>query len=150
MVGLPARGWPVEAWQAHCVPGHPMKYVHTVIALIVVVASSGWSCTRKPREPAVVLAATYDGRIDEYKGGKTLLVAVHTPRARGWPETAAALSKVDRARYDLKLVDAERDKQAVQDLDVRTIPTVIVFRDGREVTRWPNLTSFDDGDDELQ
>ncbi|HEV2293071.1 MAG TPA: hypothetical protein VGR35_04395 [Tepidisphaeraceae bacterium] len=48
-----------------------------------------------------------------------------------WPATADALSKVDSAKYDIKLIDADQNKQAVHDLGVQIIPTVIVYR-GRE------------------
>ena len=119
-----------------------MKYVLIALALVVVVVVV-WIVTRKPRESAVVVTPTYDGSIDQYSGGKTLLVAVHARWASVWPATADALSKVDLAKYDIKLVDADQNKQAVHDLGVKIIPTVIVYRDGKEVTRLPNMMSLD-------
>jgi hypothetical protein len=92
---------------------------------------------------AAAVTSTYDGPIEQYKGGKTLLVAVHARWASVWPMTADALSKVDRGRYDVKLIDADRNKRLVQDLGVKIIPTVIVYRDGREVARLPNMMSLD-------
>jgi hypothetical protein len=115
-----------------------MKYVLIALALIAV-AVIVWFLTRKPRESAVAVTPSYDGPVDQYSGGKTLLVAVHARWASVWPATADALSKVDRAKYDVKLVDADQNK----DLGVRIIPTVIVYRDGKEVTRLPNMMSVD-------
>ena len=106
-------------------------------------AHEGEGKTRKPGESAVAVTPTYDGPIDQYQGGKTLLVAVHARWASVWPATADALSKVDHAKYDVKLIDADENKQAVQDLGVKIIPTVIVFRDGQEITRLPNMMSLD-------
>jgi hypothetical protein len=119
-----------------------MKYVVAVIA-IVLVAVLVWYFTRKPRASAVPLAPSYDGAIKDYVGGRTLLVAVHAPWASVWPATADALSNVDRSQYDLKLVDADQNKALVQELDVKIVPTVIVYRDGREVARLPNMMSLD-------
>ncbi|HEV2293072.1 MAG TPA: hypothetical protein VGR35_04400 [Tepidisphaeraceae bacterium] len=53
-----------------------MRYVLIALSLVVV-AVIVWFATRKPRESAVVVTPTYDGPIDRYSGGKTLLVAVH-------------------------------------------------------------------------
>jgi thioredoxin-like negative regulator of GroEL len=119
-----------------------MKYILIALALVVV-AVIVWFVTRKPSESAVAVTPTYDGPIEQYSGGKTLLVALHARWASVWPATADALSKVDRAKYDIKLIDADQNKQAVQDLGVKIIPTVIVYRDGKEVTRLPNMMSLD-------
>jgi thioredoxin-like negative regulator of GroEL len=119
-----------------------MKYVLIALALVVV-AVIVWFATRKPRESAVAVTPTYDGPIEQYSGGKTLLVAVHARWASVWPATADALSKVDRAKYDIKLIDADQNKQVVQDLAVKIIPTVLVYRDGKEVTRLSNMMSLD-------
>jgi hypothetical protein len=77
------------------------------------------------------------------RGGKTLVVAVHAPWASVWRATAEALAKADPAVYDIMLIDADRDKQAVRDLGVDIIPTVIVYKDGPEIGRRPNLMSLD-------
>ena len=119
-----------------------MKFVLIALAVIVVVLTV-WFLTRKPRQAAVAITATYDGPIEQYSGGKTLLVAVHAPWASVWPATADALSKLDLARYDIKLIDADHDKQKVRELAVTIIPTVLVFRDGREIARLPNMISLD-------
>ena len=119
-----------------------MKYVLIAVGLIAV-AVIVWFLMRKPRESAVAVTPTYDGPIDQYCGGKTLLVAVHARWASVWPATADALSKADGAKYDVKLIDADQNKQAVHDLGVTIIPTVIVYRDGKEVTRLPNMMSLD-------
>jgi hypothetical protein len=113
-----------------------------VIGVVVVVAILGYLARRR-REPAVALSPTYDGAIDQYRGGKTLLVAVHASWAPVWRATAEALTKVDPALYDIKLIDANRDKHAVRDLGVEIIPTVIAYKDGHEVARCPNMMSID-------
>jgi hypothetical protein len=114
-----------------------------IVVGIVAVAAIIWFLARRPRELAVELSPTYDGPIDQYRGGKTLLVAVHAPWASVWRATAGALTKVDRALYDIKLIDADRDKQTVRDLGVDIIPTVIVYKNGHEVARRPNMMSID-------
>lgn len=119
-----------------------MKYAFIAVTLIAI-AVLAWFFTRKPRESAVAVVATYNGPIDQYKGGKVLLVAIHARWASVWPATADALSKADPAKYDIKLIDADQNKQAVHDLDVKIIPTVIVCRDGKEVARLPNMMSVD-------
>ncbi len=119
-----------------------MKYLLIALALVVV-AVIAWFVTRKPPEAAVAVTETYHGPIDQYSGGKTLLVAVHASWASVWPATADALSKVDPAKYDIKLIDADQNKQAIRDLGVKILPTVIVYRDGEEVTRLPNMMSLD-------
>ena len=119
-----------------------MKYA-LIGAGLALAAVLIWSLVRRPKPPTAALVATYDGPIERYHGGKTLLVAVHAPWASVWRATAEALAKADPAVYDLKLIDADRDKQAVRDLQVEVIPTVIVVRDGREVARRPNLMSLD-------
>jgi hypothetical protein len=119
-----------------------MKYALIALALIVV-AVIVWFSTRKPRESAVTVIPTYDGPIHQYNGSKTLLVAVHARWASVWLATADALSKIDREKYDIKLIDADQNRQTVHDLGVKIIPTVIVYRDGKEVTRLPNMMSLD-------
>jgi thioredoxin-like negative regulator of GroEL len=57
--------------------------------------------------------------------------------------TAEALSKVDTTKYDIKLIDVDQNRQTMQDLGVQVIPTVIVFKDGKEVARLPNMMSLD-------
>jgi thioredoxin-like negative regulator of GroEL len=117
-----------------------MKYVFAV-AILLAIAALVWVLTRKPRVKTVV--PTYDGPVDQYSGGKTLVVAVHARWASVWAATADALSRADRSKYDIKLIDADRNAQAVQELGVRIVPTVIVYRDGKEVARLPNMTSLD-------
>lgn len=119
-----------------------MKFVFMAL-LLIAVAVIVWFLTRKPRESAVAVTSTYDGPIDRYSGDKTLLVAIHARWASVWPATADALSKVDIAKYDIKLIDADQNKEAVHDLGVKIIPTVIVYNSGKEVTRLPNMMSLD-------
>jgi hypothetical protein len=119
-----------------------MKGVLIVVGLVAVVALV-WHLYRRQGVSVVALSPTYDGPIDRYRGGKTLLVAVHAPWASVWRATAEALTKADPALYDIKLIDADRDKQAVRDLGVDIIPTVIVYKDGHEVGRRPNMMSLD-------
>ena len=119
-----------------------MKNALIVVGIVAVVAIT-WYLARRPRESAVALSPTYEGPIDQYRGGKTLLVAVHAPWASVWRATAEALTKADPALYDIKLINADRDKQAVRDLGVDVIPTVIVYKDGHEVARRPNMMSLD-------
>jgi hypothetical protein len=119
-----------------------MKYALLILAVLTI-ALIIWLMTRKPRESTVAITPTYDGPIDQYTGSKTLLVAVHARWASVWPATADALSKIDRTKYDLKLIDADQNKQTVHDLAVKIIPTVIVYRDGKELTRLPNMMSLD-------
>lgn len=119
-----------------------MRYVFIAIALVMV-AVLAWYFTRKPSEPVATVVPTFDGPIEQYNGGKTLLVAVHADWASVWRATAEALSKVDRERYDIKLIDADHNRQMVRDMGVTMVPMVIVFRDGKEVARLPNMMSLD-------
>ena len=119
-----------------------MKNAFIVVGIVAVVAIV-WHLARRLRKSAVALFPTYEGPIDQYRGGKTLLVAVHASWASVWRATAEALTKADPALYDIKLIDADRDAQAVRDLGVDIIPTVIVFKDGHEVARRPNMMSID-------
>lgn len=119
-----------------------MKSVLIIVGLIAAVAVV-WYLARRRGESAVALLPTYEGAIDHYRGGKILLVAVHASWAPVWRVTAEALTKADPVLYDLKLIDADRDKQAVRDLGVDIVPTVIVYKDGHEVGRCPNMMSLD-------
>ncbi|MDR3633548.1 MAG: thioredoxin family protein [Isosphaeraceae bacterium] len=119
-----------------------MKYALIAIAILAA-AGVAWYLTRKPPSPMIVIRPTYDGPISQYQGGKTLLVAVYAPWASVWRATSEALAGVDHSRYDLAMIDADRDRQAVRDLGVEIIPTVLVFREGKEIARLPNMMSLD-------
>lgn len=114
--------------------------IPVIVAFAAVVA---WFFFRKSRDSAVIVPQTYDGLVNEYNGSKTLLVAVYAPWASVWRATAEALVKVDLSRYDIKLINADTDKQAVRDLGVEIIPTVLVIRGGQETVRLPNMMSLD-------
>ena len=119
-----------------------MRYLVILLALLAIIVLA-YLFLRKPDRSAVAVEATYDGPIEQYTGGKTLLVAVYAPWASVWPATAEALSEVDPAEYDITLIDADQDKQAVADLAVEIVPTVIVYRENREIARLPNMMSLD-------
>jgi hypothetical protein len=126
-----------------CHSGFELMKIALIVGGLLAVVAIIWYLARRPRESAVALSPSYDGPIDQYHGGKTLLVAVHAPWASVWRATAEALAKADPARYDIKLINADRDKQAVRALGVDIIPTVIVYKDGHEVARRPNMMSID-------
>lgn len=49
-----------------------------------------------------------------------------------------------RGRIALYRVDLERDMSAAKRFDVKSIPTVIIFRDGKELKRLDGLITEDD------
>ena len=114
-----------------------MKYLLIAVALLVV-GLIAFVMTRKP-EPITEVVATYDGNPEEYNGNKTLLVAVHAKWASVWRATAEVLANLDTEQYDIKLLNADEDRDAVKALGVDIIPTVIVFKDGAEIARLPNM-----------
>jgi thioredoxin-like negative regulator of GroEL len=117
-------------------------YVVEAIGLLVIVAIAWWITMGKDRAVPLPMA-TYDGPIDQYHGGKMLLVTVYAPWASVWQVTAEVLSKIDRARYDLKLINVDHNRPLIQQMGVDIIPTVIAYRDGKELVRIPNLMSMD-------
>lgn len=117
-----------------------MKWILIAIGLIVAGALA-WYFMRGQRSSPVKLASTYEGQIDQYHGGKTLLVAVHAQWAPVSRATMEALAKVDPVLYDIKLIDADTEPQAVRDLGVDIVPTVIVYKDGKQIAKLPNMMS---------
>lgn len=84
-----------------------MRGVLIVIGVVAIIAVV-WSFARRPRAAPAGLSPTYEGAIDQYRGGKTLLVAVHAPGASVSRTTAEALAKADPAVYDIALIDTAR------------------------------------------
>lgn len=111
--------------------------------ILLAVVAIAWRLTLgKPR--AVPLPpTTYDGPVEQYRGGKTLLVAVYAPWASVWQVTADVLSKIDKSQYDLMLVNVDHKHPVAEQMGVDIIPTVIAYRDGKELVRIPNLMSLD-------
>ncbi len=118
-----------------------MKYLLICVALVML-AWVIYALSRKS-EPITEVIATYDGRPEDYNGNKTLLVAVHAKWASVWRVTAEVLANLDTKKYDIMLINADNDSAAVKKLGVDIIPTVIVFKDGSEVTRLPNMMNVD-------
>ena len=117
-------------------------YVIEAAVLLAIVAIAWWATMGKTR--AVPLPpVTYDGPTDQYRGGKTLLVAVYAPWASVWKVTAEVLAQIDRSRFDLKLINVDHKHASAEQLGVDIIPTVIAYRDGKELVRIPNLMSMD-------
>lgn len=119
-----------------------MLYVIEAVVLLVVVAIA-WRLTLGKSRVIPLPTATYDGPIEQYHGGKTLLVAIYAPWASVWQVTADVLSKIDPAQYDLKLINADGNRPVVDQMGVVIIPTVIAYREGREIVRIPNLMSLE-------
>lgn len=119
-----------------------MIYVIEALILLAVIVIA-WLATRGKGRVVPLPTATYDGLIEQYQGGKTLLVAVYAPWASVWQVTADVLSKIDRSTYDLKLVNVDHKHPVVEQMGVDIIPTVIAYRAGREIVRLPNLMSLE-------
>lgn len=72
-----------------------------------------------------------------------MLVAVKARWASVWQATGEVLANVDPEEFDIKIIDVDSDRQAAYQLGVEIIPTVIVYNDGKEVARLPNLMNSD-------
>lgn len=119
-----------------------LLYVIEAVVLLVVVVIA-WMLTMGKGRTVPLPTATYDGPIDQYQGGKTLLVAVYAPWASVWQVTADVLSKIDPSVYDLKLINVDHKHPVAEQMKVDIIPTVIAYRDGKELVRIPNLMSLE-------
>jgi hypothetical protein len=119
----------------------PKKVLLALAALAVVLAAILSFCW--PRNPVPEVNPSYDGDPASHDGDKTLLVAIYADWASVWKATADVLAKVDRTKYDIKLIEADGNREAVRKLGVDIVPTVIVYRDGKEIARLPNMMSAD-------
>jgi hypothetical protein len=118
-----------------------MKPLLVLIGLVILIAIVWVVLKRKPYEPTI--QSTYQGEPSDYRGGKTLLVAVYAPWAPVWQATEAELAKVDKSKYDILLVSADREKDKVRTLGVNIVPTVLVIQDGKTIKTLPNMMSID-------
>jgi hypothetical protein len=87
------------------------------------------------------LRPTYVGEPLDYRGNKTLVVAVYTSWAPVWTVTEAELARIDPTEYDLALVNAERHPETLKRLGGEIMPRVVVIKNGEVVKTLFNMTS---------
>ncbi len=118
-----------------------MKWLAIPIALLALVAIAYFAFRSK--EPHLTLVSTYTGLPEDHKGGKTLLVAIKAKWASVWRVTGEVLANVDPNKYDITIIDVDSEPERARGYAVTIVPTVVVYRDGKEVSRLPNLMSAD-------
>ncbi len=121
-----------------------MRHLIAGLVVVLVLAAVSYFSLRGPSEPIPEVYASYTGRPEDYSGDKILLVAVYADWASVWRMTAQVLSELDPDKYDIQLIDANSNPEMVKSLGADIIPTVIVFQNGKETGKHPNLTSAED------
>lgn len=95
----------------------------------------------KPK-PVDKSAATYTGRIEDYRGNKKLVVVFTASWASVWNLTAVELRKLDFARFDLCILDDAIDRSEIKRHGITLLPTVALLEAGQFTKRVQNLTSI--------
>jgi hypothetical protein len=97
------------------------------------------------RKPKVVdkSFATYAGPIAEYRGNKKLVVAFTASWASFWKVTASELQKLDKARFDLCILDMTVDGAEVRRFGITFLPTVALVENGVITKRAQNVASIE-------
>ena len=68
---------------------------------------------------------------------------MYAPWAPVWKATEAELAKVDKSKYDILLVSADKEKDKMRRLGVNIVPTVLVIQSGKTIKSVPNMLSID-------
>lgn len=118
-----------------------MLLIIGVLAILAVLALVTFLALKKPK-PVDKSLATYTGKIEDYSGSKRLIVVFTASWASVWKVTAEALKQVDRARFDLSIVD-DTDRATINKYGVTILPTVALIQNGRITKSVPNLTTID-------
>lgn len=99
------------------------------------------------RKPSVVnkSLATYTGKIEDYRGGKKLLVAFTASWASVSKITLEELKKLDLSRFDLCILDDDDavDQPEIKRLGIDFLPTIALVEDGKLTKRVQNMMSIE-------
>ncbi|MEI7730764.1 MAG: hypothetical protein WCO56_14420 [Verrucomicrobiota bacterium] len=97
------------------------------------------------RKPKLVdkSAATYTGRIEDYRGNKRLIVVFTASWASVWKLTEETLKSLDFTRFDLCILDDAVDRQEIRRHGITLLPTVALVEAGHLTKRIQNMTSIE-------
>ena len=86
---------------------------------------------------------TYGGHPLAYNGEKELVVISGADYASITKFSISEVEKLDRKAYEISILDANIDMEIIRDLKMTHLPTVCVFKNGKEIKRIQNLTDID-------
>jgi thioredoxin-like negative regulator of GroEL len=112
------------------------------IGVLCILAAIAFFVLRRPK-PVDKSFATYSGEVADYRGGKKLVVAFTASWASVWAVAAPELRKLDAQKFDLCILDASVDRDAVRRFGITFLPTVALVENGKITKRVQNLTSID-------
>lgn len=112
-----------------------------IMTICVCVLFVGYLLVRKPRT-ADKSIATYHGPVSEYRGGKKLIVVFTASWASFWKLTAEELSKLDKQRFDLAILDQATDEAEIRKFSITFLPTVALVEEGRITRKVQNLSDI--------
>jgi hypothetical protein len=97
------------------------------------------------RKPTLVdkSLATYSGKLEDYRGGKKLIVVFTAAWASTWKLTEAELKKLDISQYDLCIFDDAVDRSEIRRYKIDFLPTVTLVENGTITKRVQNMTSIE-------
>ncbi len=122
-----------------------MKLVVILSAVGVVVLLAVIAFVLVGRKPDSVdkSLSTYSGAVSDYRGDKKLVVAFTASWASFWKITSQELSKLDKTKYDLCILDNSVDKVEIQKFGIKFLPTVVIIENGKIIKTIQNLSKIE-------